>query len=134
MEKLAFNTGIEDMKTGCQRRQVERVGYEGHFLALDWSSHKRGRPSGSSRPQQDQVCRAHEEPASTPSTFWESSLQGSSNLLPSAEAPSAGGGHLRVFVSSAFKRVLYFEMAMSSESTNVKRGELGNFPQKHFAD
>jgi len=32
MEKLAFNTGTEEMKKGCQRRQMERVGYEFHFF------------------------------------------------------------------------------------------------------
>lgn len=45
------------------KRQVERVGYECHFTALDWScsSHKRGRLSGSSTAQQDQVWRDPQE-------------------------------------------------------------------------
>lgn len=61
-------------------------------------------------------------------------VQDTSNLLPSAKPPSAVGGHLGEFFSSTCNRVLYFEMAMSSESTNDKWGQLGNFPLKHFAD
>lgn len=50
--------------------------------------------SGSSTAQQDQVCRAHEEPVSTPCTFWEGSLQTRCSLLPWTEPPAAAGVHL----------------------------------------
>lgn len=97
-------------------------------------AHVRARDSGSSTAQQDQVCRVPQEPVSTPSTFWGSSLQDTSNLLLSAESPAEMEGIWGCFFSSACKRVLHFEMAMSSESTSVKWGALGCFPQKHFAD
>lgn len=107
------------MEVGYQR-EVERVGCEvsPHCLALELMS-ERERDSGSSTAQQDQVCRTPQEPVSTPSTFWGSSLQDTSNLLPSAEPP-AEMESIWGLCSSACQRVLYFEVAMSSESTSVR--------------
>lgn len=128
----AFNPGTEEMKKGCQRRQVGK----------SWMWVPSRTEAGTPVRERRKLCllhlgvERHSKIGSVAlSTFAGGSLQTSSGLLPGTEPLSAAGVHLGCSQGT-------FSSFVSSQSkpgfilwdSYVNRGEVGNLPWKHFPD